>query len=166
MGTFTEHISQGKNNLTFLTDVNKNINDNWDWQVTVCFYIALHFVSAHIVSKTEKNYLSHTNINDAINPTTQLSVAKLDETTYLAYNKLYQLSRRARYLINENKKKTAGVDVQGCNLTYSIHFKKAISHLEVVMNYMTDNYAITFSKSEINCIDLKGLTFNNFKIIT
>lgn len=166
MGTYTEHITQGKSNLVFLTDVNKNINDRWDWQVTVCFYAALHFISAHVVVKTGKNYLSHTNINDAINPTTQLSIAKLDNTTYLAYNKLYQLSRRSRYLINENNSKNNGAAIQSCNLTHSIHLKRAISHLEVIMNYMIDNYAISFSKSEITCIDLKNVPFKNFTILS
>lgn len=157
---------QGKSNLAFLTEVNKNIPNNWDWQVTICFYVALHFISAHVVVKTGKNYLSHTSINDAINPTTQLSVAKLDEKTYLAYTKLYQLSRRARYLINENNKQNTGKEIQTCNLTHSVHFKRAISHLEIVMNFIADNYAITFSKSEIKCGDLNGLSFKNFDIKT
>jgi hypothetical protein len=164
LGTYAEHITQGKSNLVFLTEVNKNNPENWDWQVTVCFYAALHFISAHVVFKTGKNYLSHSSINDAINPTTQLSVAKLDEKTYLAYTKLYQLSRRARYLINENSKHNIGREIQTCNLTHSIHFKRAINHLETVMNFIAENYLITFSKSDIKCIDLNGLDFINFTI--
>lgn len=144
--------------------MNSNLPEYWDWQVTVCFYTALHFISAHVVSKTGKNYLSHSNINDAINPTTQLSPAKLDDVTYLAYNKLYQLSRRSRYLINENSAHNKSSDILNCNLTHTIHFKRAIGNLEVVINYMKDTYAITFDKSIMKCIDLNGLEFKNFII--
>lgn len=165
MGTFTEHIKQAKANLEKLALVNKNIPDSWDWQVTIGFYAALHLISAHIVSKAQKNYMSHTHVNDAINPTTQFSVAKLDEATYLAYNKLYQLSRRARYLINENNERNKGVDIQHCHLTYDKHFRKAITHLNTIMNKMSSEHAITFAKHEICCIELNGITFENFTII-
>jgi hypothetical protein len=165
LGNFHEHITQSKSNLDFLNKLNVGVPDSWDWQVTVCFYTALHLISAHVVNKTGKNYLSHTSINDAINPTTQLSIAKLDETTYLAYNKLYQLSRRSRYLISEDRAKNNNPSgITNCNLTYSIHFKRSINHLEIVMNYMIKNYSITFEKCKIKCLDLNSLNFNNFTI--
>lgn len=105
MGNFAEHILQSKNNLDFLAKVNKDINDRWDWQVTVNFYVAVHLINAHIVSKTTKNYLSHNQVSELINPYNGLSVAKLDEETYKSYVKLQLLSRRSRYLLNEGFKK-------------------------------------------------------------
>lgn len=141
------------------------MNYNWGWQVTVCFYAALHFTSAHIENKTGKNYLSHTMINDAINPSFPLSLSKFDDQTYLAYTKLYNLSRRSRYLINENQKNRGAGDTLICCLTHSIHFMRAIKYLETILNYMVSNYALSFSTTDIKCIDLNGETFNNFKII-
>ncbi|KGO89538.1 hypothetical protein Q764_07120 [Flavobacterium suncheonense GH29-5 = DSM 17707] len=126
-------------------------------------------MSAHVVNKTNKNYLSHTSVSDVINPTRVLSVGKIDEATYLSYTKLYQLSRRSRYLINEkvaqNKGGAPQPDIQPCNLTYSTHFRKAVSHLEVVMNFMAKEYALTFSKTDLKCVDLNGMAFNYFNVL-
>ncbi|SFS81492.1 hypothetical protein [Lutibacter maritimus] len=164
MGTFAEHITQSRNNLDFLSKVNTNINNSWDWQVTVCFYSALHLMNAHIVSKTHKNYLSHNQVAEVINPFNSLSVAKLDEETYLSYNKLVQLSRRARYLLSENFTKKGIVDVQPACITYSKHFKKSIYHLDKVLSFICKNYNVNFGKINISCIDLKGLEYTYFTI--
>lgn len=164
MGTFTDHISQSKHNLDFLSKVNSNINDRWDWQVTVCFYTALHLMNAHIVSKTGKNYLSHNQVAEVINPYNPLSVAKLDQDTYLSYNKLVQLSRRARYLLGENFQKKEFVEVQPACTTYSKHFKKSIYHLDKIIDFISKNHNVSFSSINITCIDLKGLNYSNFNI--
>lgn len=134
MGTFTEHINQAKQNLSFLSSVNENINNRWDWQVTVCFYSAVHLINAHIVSKTSKNYLTHGQVAEVINPYATLSLGSIDENTYVSYTKLHQLSRRSRYLLSENYDKT--IDVQTACLTYDKHFKKAIHHLDVIIEFI------------------------------
>lgn len=162
MGSFNEHISHSINNLDFLAKVNYSINDRWDWQVTICFYSALHLINSHIVSKTGKNYLSHSQVADIINPYNQLSVGKLDEDTYLSYNKLFQLSRRSRYLLNENFKKKGIVDIQPACITYDKHFKKSIYHLDKIMSFITKNYNVSFEKTTIKCIELRKGNFKNF----
>ena len=163
MGTFTEHIQQAKQNLSFLSSVNENINDRWDWQVTVCFYSAVHLINAHIVSKTSKNYLTHGQVSGVINPYADLSLGKLDEKTYTSYTKLFHLSRRSRYLLNENFDKS--VDIQTACLTYDKHFKKAIHHLDIVIEYIKANYSESFGKEDLTCLELKGRTFSNFNIL-
>ncbi|MDP2541613.1 hypothetical protein CSC81_09870 [Tenacibaculum discolor] len=162
MGNFNEHINHSIDNLNFLSKVNETINDRWDWQVTICFYTALHLINAHIVDKTGRNYLSHSQVEDAINPYATLSVSKLDEDTYKSYKKLFQLSRRSRYLLNENFNKGGIVDIQRACLTYDKHFRKSIYHLDIIMNYMSSNYNVNFSKCEIDCIELKNVTLTNF----
>lgn len=164
MGSFTEHISHSERNLDFLSKVNDSINERWDWQVTVCFYSALHLMNAHIVAKTGKNYLSHSQVAQVINPFNELSVARLDEATYLSYNKLFQLSRRSRYLLNENFKKGVIVDVQPACITFDKHFKKAIHHLDNVISYVSKNHSVVFKKTKVNCIELKGKAFSNFDV--
>lgn len=164
MATFEEHIAHSKKNLDFLSKVNSSVDDSWDWQVTICFYIALHLINAHIVKKNNKNYLSHNQVEDVINPFNTLSIGKLDENTFLSYSKLCQLSRRSRYLLNENFNKTD--DIQQASMTYSLHFKKAIHHLDVVIQYINKNYDNMISKeTNLKCIDLKGRVFESFKII-
>jgi len=165
LGSFSEHISQSKSNIDFLSKVNGNINDRWDWQVTVCFYSALHLMNAHIVSKTGNNYLSHNQVAEALNPFTTLSLSKLDEQTYLSYNKLFQLSRRSRYLLNENFNKGGVVSIQPACTTYSKHFQKSIYHLDKIIDFISINYGVTFGKIEIKCIDTKGITYSYFKPI-
>lgn len=164
MGTFSEHIQQSKNNLDFLSSVNNNVNNRWDWQVTVSYYVAVHLVNAHIVSKTNKNYLSHNQVADLINPYNQLSLAKLDEDTYTSYVKLQLLSRRSRYLLNEGFKKKGVVDIQPACITYDKHFRKSIYHLDKIMNYMSNNNDISFSKSNLKCDELRSMKLSNFQI--
>ncbi|MFD2827164.1 hypothetical protein ACFSYG_11840 [Leeuwenhoekiella polynyae] len=164
MGSFSEHITQASNNLDFLESTNKNSRDHWDWQVTVCFYSALHLINAHIAAKANKNYLSHNQVEQVINPFRQLSVAKLDEETYKSYIKLMQLSRRSRYLLNENFKKEDVTDIQKACITYDKHFKKAIYHLDVIMQYLTQNHNVNFKSHCLSCAELKGRKFNNFTV--
>lgn len=164
MGTFADHIKQSENNLDFLHKVNSAINDRWDWQVTICFYSALHMVNAHIVAKTGMNYLSHNQVSDVLNPYNTLSVARLDEDTFLSYNKLFQLSRRSRYLLNENYKKENPQSLQPACITYDRHFKKAIHHLDKVISFVSSHHKVKFPKFRIECIELKGSVFANFEV--
>lgn len=134
----------------------------WDWQVTAAYYVAVHLVNAHIVSKTNKNYLSHNQVADLINPFSQFSVSKFDEATYTSYVKLQFLSRRSRYLLNEGFTKRGIVDIQPACITYDKHFRKAIYHLDKIMDYISKNNTVVFEKCNLNCVELEGLTFLNF----
>lgn len=104
MATFDEHIQQAKRNLSFLHKVNTGIGQCWDWQVTISFYTAVHLVNAHIASRSNHHYRSHELVNNAINPYSLTSLSKLPEEEYLAYIKLQNLSRRARYLCHDDPK--------------------------------------------------------------
>lgn len=108
------------------------------------------------------NYISHREVDDAISPFNLLSVAKLDEATYLSYQKLSHLSRRARYLLNDNEEDRALIK-KSC-ITHSPHFKKAIFHLNEIMKFMDATYKTTLNKVEIKCADLKGQSFEYFDI--
>lgn len=165
MGNFKEHIGHSVKNVQFLSKINGSVDDSWDWQVTVCFYTALHLINAHIVQKTNSNYLSHSKVEEMINPYNQLSVAKLNEDVYVSYIKLFQLSRRSRYLLNENYKKSEKVDIQNANFTYSKHLRKAIHHLDIILTFINSSYNEEFPKVNIKCIDLNGLEFGYFKIV-
>lgn len=166
MGNFKEHIDHSVKNVHFLSQINTTIDDSWDWQVTVCFYTALHLINAHIVKKTNSNYLSHNKVEEIINPFNQLSVAKLNEEVYMSYIKLFQLSRRSRYLLNENFKKSEKVDIHNANFTYGKHFRKAIHHLDIIITFINSSYDEQFPKVNIKCIDLKGLNFGFFSVVS
>lgn len=165
MGTFKEHIQQSQNNIRFLSKISTGLDDCWDWQVTVCFYSALHLINAHVVNKFYANYLSHSKVDEIINPYNFLSLAKLDKKIYISYIKLFQLSRRSRYLLSENFKKGEKLKVQIASATLSKHFKKAIFHLDIIINFIKNDYDESFEKVDIKCIDLEGLSFENFLVI-
>ena len=165
MGSFKEHIDHSVKNVRFLSQINKSVDESWDWQVTVCFYTALHLINAHIVKKTNSNYLSHSKVEEIINPFNQMSVAKLNEEVYVSYIKLFQLSRRSRYLLNENFKKSEKIAIQNANFTYSKHLRKAIHHLDIIIAFINSNYNEEFPKVDIKCIDLNGLKFGFFSVV-
>lgn len=163
MATFEEHLRHSKNNLDYLSKINACINDRWDWQVTVCFYIAVHLMNAHIAKKSSMNYLSHKKVEEALNPFTK-SASKVDQDTFIAYNKLMQLSRRSRYLLNENFKKEDIKDMTEGSFTHGPHFRKAIANLDIIIDYISKNHE-PFGKIDIKCIDMKKVSYKHFNII-
>lgn len=120
-------------------------------------------INAHIVKKTGANYLSHREVDNMLNPFNQMSVSRLDEATYTAYQMLYQLSRRSRYLLNDKGVKTTA-DLKPACLTYSKHLKKAVKHLETIIEYMVKIHNQNIPKTSVKCIDLKGADLKHFDV--
>ena len=118
-----------------------------DWQVTVSFYAALHFVNAHL-AKFELQYRSHTDVKHAINPLNNFAVGKLPEPEYQAYISLLSLSRLARYLFNDQNPETA--------FTYGKHLAKALRHLNTLMCYFCEKYGIEQVELQIDCAEIRS----------
>ncbi len=149
MASFEDHISQAKRNLSFLEQVNEQLQGYYDWQVTTCFYAALHFVNAHLATQGLQ-YRKHKDVKDVLNPYT-LSPVKLPEDEYSAYVALQSLSRKARYLVNE-KDNNLGSDK--AFLTYEKHFGKALKHLNTLMCYFDSRYQLKLAGITIDCSEL------------
>lgn len=147
MANFEEHIRQAQQNLEFLGKINQKINNHYDWQVTVCFYVAVHLANAHI-AKFGVQYRKHTDVNFALNPENRASVCKLPTEEYVSYIVLHNLSRRARYLVNDKQD-----DIRNENtfFTYDKHFGKAIRHLDKLLTYFSNLYQIPFLPITIIC---------------
>jgi hypothetical protein len=45
-----DHLRQATRNLKFLENINQLVTDSMDWQVTACFYTALHLINAHLAN--------------------------------------------------------------------------------------------------------------------
>lgn len=150
MATHLDHIGQAKRNLAFLEQINKNAPTFYDWQVTVCFYSALHLINAHL-SHFNLQYRKHKDVKDALNPFT-LSPARLPENEYTAYTALQSLSRRARYLVNE---KDGQIQSTQAFLTYEKHLSKALKHLDTLMSYFNGRYQLNLNPIIIHCSELK-----------
>ncbi|MCB9032423.1 MAG: hypothetical protein H6553_01145 [Chitinophagales bacterium] len=146
MPLFEEHLKQSKNNLQFLEKINKENLSFFDWKVTVCFYTALHIINAHICKKTGVNYKSHEEVDNAINPNKQLSLSKLNESNYLAYKKLQNLSRRSRYLVNESN-----IRSNDACFTEQRHYKMALQYLQSLINFFENEYDEKLIVIEVLC---------------
>jgi hypothetical protein len=142
-------------------EINKNIKDSWDWQVTIVFYTALHLIDGHVAKTANQHYRSHEEVKQAINPNNNTSPASLDEETFKSYIKLFNLSRRARYLINENHSNPA----TQANFTYEKHFAKALRHLDKIMFKFNSLYSTKYPSIEISCSYLKEKELNYFKVV-
>lgn len=160
MASFDEHIIQAKSNLRFLHSVNDKVDNHWDWQVTITFYIAVHLINAHIARKSNQHYRSHELVNNSINPFNPTSITKLTEELYASYMKLQNLSRRSRYLCHDDPKNRD----KGAFLTYDKHFSKAITHLDKLLHFISNEYSISFDTTSLNCLELLKKSFAHFTI--
>lgn len=152
MASFEDHVAQANCNLVFLKEIN-NKSKFFDWQVTACFYIAVHLVNAHLAQKANLHYKSHTETKSAINPDNNMSIAPFSEIAFDSYISLEKLSRRSRYLCND---KQGQDDNTKSFLTYEKHVGKAIKRLDVVMDYFSKTHSVTFEKVAITCPNLKA----------
>ncbi|GAA0874001.1 hypothetical protein GCM10009118_04090 [Wandonia haliotis] len=153
MASFEEHIAQAKRNLAFLKQINEQCNDHWDWQVTTCFYVAVHLANAHIAKMSNMHYRSHSDVKFALNPENKLSITKFNEEQYKAYVKLMNLSRRARYLCHENPET---IDGEKSFMTYDVHMNKALKNLDILLVYFKSQYNIEFESLPVKCLEVKN----------
>lgn len=160
MASFDDHITQAKRNIEFLGSVNKTYTSYWDWQTTIAYYTAVHLVNAHIASKANLHYRTHEEVSIVLNPFNKLSPCALPEGIYTAYINLQWLSRRSRYLIND---KRGGNDADAF-FTSDRHFSKAIRHLDILLVFIKNTYAISFDKTYLLCDRLKADALINFEI--
>ena len=69
MANFADHIAQAQKNLQFLQEISGKLSTQyWDWNVTVCYYVAVHLVNSHIASTTNQHYRKHEEVSKALNP--------------------------------------------------------------------------------------------------
>ncbi|MBN8823366.1 MULTISPECIES: hypothetical protein [unclassified Spirosoma] len=155
-----EHIAQANRNLDFLEQANQSLNPFWDWQVTAAFYVGVHLINAHLAQKSGLSFRSHQQVDEAINPFNQLSLTKLSETNYLAYDKLQGLARRARYLCNEDRANK----VASAHFTYDKHFARAIRNMDILISFIEKEYNVTLKRIAVKCIELKKGSLQNIAI--
>lgn len=148
MASHQDHIKQALHNLSW-EQVNKNLPQFYDWQVTVCFYSALHFVNAHL-SHFNLQYRKHKNVKDVLNPFA-MSPARLPDE-YIAYVTLQSLSRRARYLVSE---KDNNLNTAQAFFTYEKQLSKALKHLNTLLSYFNGRYHLNIRPIEVNCQELR-----------
>ncbi|NER18760.1 hypothetical protein [Spongiivirga citrea] len=158
MANFDQHIIQAKRNIKFLDSVDNSIPDFWDWKVTTVFYVGVHLMNAHLAKTLGYTYRTHREVEQAINCNNTTSLGKVDETTYLAYTKLRNLSRRSRYLIHHSDKNS-----QVACMTYDKHFSKSLTHLEDLIKFVEEEYDVVIPKIGIDCIEISKKKLPHFE---
>lgn len=150
MALFDQHIVQARSNLDFLQQINQKIGNYYDWQVTVCFYTALHFVNAHLTHHSLQ-YRQHKDVNFALNPEVVGSISKLPVPEYDAYMGLQRLSRRSRYLVNEKDRNVS--NIKGF-LTYEKHLATALRNLDKLIAYFSAKYKLSIDSVHVTCQEI------------
>lgn len=151
VASFQEHIAQANHNLAFLAQANQSTPPFWDWQVTTAFYVGVHLINAHLMQKSGLSFRSHQQVDEAINPFSNLVATRLSETDYLAYDKLQGLARRARYLYSDNRNDKATT----AHFTYDKHFARAVRNLDVLIGFVENEYKVKINRISVKCIELK-----------
>ena len=162
MALFPAHLEQARKNIDFLKHINDSINDRYDWQVTVCYYVAVHLINGYLADKVNEHFRTHHDVSLAINPFNK-GIAAVSDKTYTSFRKLQMLSRRSRYLIKDSY---SGINPEDNCLTYSVHFSKSIRHLDDIMTFIEATYKdIELPKIKIKCIELKSGSLKHFDTV-
>lgn len=69
------------------------------------------------------------------------------------------MSRRSRYLVSDNRKDKS----QDARFTYEKHLKKALVHLDTLLESISSKYEIHFEPKSIHCQNLKNIELKYFK---
>jgi hypothetical protein len=147
MASYKDHFRQVNSNLKFLASINQGSGNFIDWQVTTCFYVAVHLINSFLAREANIHFNSHERVKDAISPDSQMAATRLDESTYLAYVKLRNLSRRSRYLCSSE-----GDPNQEAEIAHFIaekHYSKAFSHLDKLLNHFYSRYNDPYQVTKI-----------------
>lgn len=153
MASFDQHLTQAKSNLSFLKDISDR-SKYFDWQVTSCFYVAVHLINAHLAKCADLHYKTHKETKMAISPDNSLSTCKFTEEIFDTYVSLEKLSRRSRYLCNDNPSRNENPGLSF--LTNEKHVSRAMSRLSKIMVYFNSIHQSTFEKTSITCPKVKA----------
>ena len=92
------HIEHAKHNKDFIDCLCNHFPEQFfDWKTTALFYEALHLLKEYAETQQVDLGGTHEKISEAVNPASAKKVIKLEPDEYKNYNRLYTLSRSARY---------------------------------------------------------------------
>ncbi|MBE2254700.1 MAG: hypothetical protein IAE65_00740 [Ignavibacteria bacterium] len=161
MPTLQNHYTRVNHNLEFLSDICKIKKDYSDWKVTVCFYVAVHIINYHLTKKLNEHFVKHKRVDELINPYKRLSPAKIDQIYYEAYKKLYNLSRRSRYLSNDGNDKNQ----EEARITNEKHFRKSLNALDLLLDFFVNTLKEKIDPVELQTTNNLPNNLKYFKII-
>jgi hypothetical protein len=135
------HLEKAIHNLKVLQHLEIHNSPYRDWQVTVCFYVALHLTRLHLWDKIGQGYESHQTAEHALEPTNLLSLARMEPKPFADYMKLSMLSRKARYLFD------GGVP---CSINEK-SYCDSLRFLDSVMRYFAGKHGLELPVTPVKC---------------
>ena len=163
MPSFGAHLAQAIGNLDFLEHTNHTRPEQRDWQVTVCFYVAVHLANAYLADKEHQHYQTHGKRDLALNPFNGAAKHAWPEDEYYAYEDLSGLSRRARYLCSDTNDRTNPNVRNQAFLTHEKHLLEALRNLDLVMTHFENVYNHDLPVLELTCADLATAGLAHFQ---
>ena len=93
------HIEQAKHNELFLADLEIDYPTIYfDWKVTICFYIAIHYLQALADYKNIEIGETHNDIERNVNPNSRWTpIMRISNGAWRNYKDLFKYSQIARY---------------------------------------------------------------------
>jgi hypothetical protein len=123
------HIEQARHNAAFLLAIEKQFPKQfYDWKITVCLYIALHYLQAFARLKRVQIGTNHRDMMDNSNPNDPTATNPLSQKAFDAYRNLFHLSHGSRYQVVKNQ----SVHLSLLGLDAAIAKKE----LETIKNYL------------------------------
>ena len=75
--------------MAFLEKINSlNGYSCYDWQVTVCFYVGVHLVNAHLATFNH-HFGDHSKVSHALNPKISKVAGSIDKDPFYAYKSFF-----------------------------------------------------------------------------
>lgn len=144
MAGFTDHITEAKKNLKVLKVLNSAKEIDYHWQITLSYYSALHFINAFLSDVSNVHPGNHQLLKDYIEPNSRSTMTRLSCDLYSAYNHLEIISRKARYLCDNN-----GKSCERGFFPNEKDFHRAIKYLDQTIDYIVAKYSISIDTIEL-----------------
>lgn len=159
MATFEEHLAQAKSNIAFLEHLSST-GKYIDWQITACFYVAVHLANAHIAKQESKNFRAHIDVTDSLNPFNDFP-SKVSEPVFISFQRLHNLSRKARYLVPP-----MSPDVSIAPACYAApkHLITAVQSLDVIIQGFKDIHRFALPKIQFTSSEFFKYRLKHFDI--
>jgi hypothetical protein len=138
--------AQAEKNLRILEDISREIRSCTEWQITICFYAALHLVKAHL-AHCGFDCGDHTQLFGYLSGEDEKST-EVDSTLFDHYQALYKMSRRARYLFPKGGNPASNSSNVAPVFTDQDLFV-ALGYLSEVMEFSSSKYGDKFRDYEI-----------------
>lgn len=144
------HIKKVIHNLNVISQLEAQGSPYRDWQITLCFYSALHLTRYHLQASANYTCTTHEDAKDRLHWQNTMPFSRMDKEPYQAYADLEGFSRRARYIPEISPE------------TFEKDYIRAIQRLDKVMHYFDSKYSLSLPKTQIKCPRLIGTTLHYF----